>query len=430
MGRSELRQTGLRAEGRHGKADGPTPPSAVTSRYRGQHGLRSTALVELACAAGVPAPHSTDVPAGPLPDAPIPFIENKLYDHQRLSELLSLSVRANHHANGGPVSALLERMVAQVARLPEGRRAIAVSSGTAALHMACGLSALKSGRPEFRWVTSAFNFFSAHVGPMAQNIVIDCDAQGRMSIDALRALPPDSYDGVIFTNVFAQYSDWDDIAEFCRAHGKTMVVDNATGLLDRPANAARTGAPIEIVSAHHTKPWGIGEGGFILCDAEDEDTLRQLSNFAARLPASAAFAASNYKLSDLAAAAIIDRLELMPWWGRFYAWQQRRMHALMIEAGHDIRGFAGSTTPRSPRAHTPFLCARPVDVAATAGPVTLRKYYKPLVTSRPTPNAEDLFARIFSLSNAPEMRLASNDEIIAQVLRMVERSARAAGKAA
>ena len=410
-----------------GSAWASRAPPGVSCRAEG---ARDPGLVALACAAGVPAPRSTDVPAGPLPAAPIPFIENKIYDHQRLAELLSLSVKANHHANGGPVSALLERMVAKVAHLPEDRRAIAVSSGTAALHMACGLCALKSGRPDFRWVTSAFNFFSAHVGPMAQSTVIDCDARGRMSIEALRALPPESYDGVIYTNVFAQQSDWDDIAEFCAAHGKAMVVDNATGLLDRPATASRTGAPIEIISAHHTKPWGVGEGGFILCDAEDDDILRQLSNFAARLPASAAFAASNYKLSDLSAAAIIDRLELMSWWGRFYARQQRRMHALMIDAGHDITAFAGTTAPRSPRAHTPFLCAGPVDVAAAQGPVTLRKYYKPLVTSRPVPNAESLFARVFSLSNAPEMRLASDDEIIAQVLAMVESSARAAGKAA
>jgi len=62
--------------------------------------------------------------------------------------------------------------------------------------------------------------------------------------------------------------------------------------------------------------------------------------------------------------------------------------------------------------------------------VTLRKYYRPLPAQGPTPNADALFARIFSLSNAPEMRLARNDKIIAQVLRMIERSAKAAQRAA
>jgi dTDP-4-amino-4,6-dideoxygalactose transaminase len=383
---------------------------------------RDPGLVALASMAGAPVPSVGPMRTAPPVAAPIPFIENKIYDLGRVSDLLSLSISQNHHANGGPVSRLLETMVASLTQQPEDRRVIAVSSGTAALHMACGMHALKARNVGFRWVTSAFNFFSARVGPLSGARVIDCDAHGGFDLDALRALPPDSYDGVVYTNVFAQQSDWNDIAEFCRAHGKTMVVDNATGLLDRPAGAARAGAPIEIISAHHTKPWGVGEGGFILCDAGDENILRHLSNFAARLPAGAAFAASNYKLSDLSAAAIIDRLERMPSWSPHYHVQERRMHALMAEAGAGIEPFAGATRPRSPRAHTPFLCPVPVDAPRVAGPVTLRKYYRPLPAPAPTPNADALFARIFSLSNAPEMQLASGEEILSQVRDMLEQA--------
>lgn len=383
---------------------------------------RDADLVALASTAGAPVPSAGPVRPAPPVAAPIPFIENKIYDFERLSDLLSLSITQNHHANGGPVSRLLETMVASLTRQPDQRRAIAVSNGTTALHMACGLHALKARRPDFRWVTSAFNFFSARVGPLSGAMVIDCDAQGGFDLDALRALPPDSYDGVIYTNVFAQQSDWQGVAAFCAHHGKSLVVDNATGLLDRPQEALRPGSPIEIISAHHTKPWGVGEGGFLLCDADDETTLRQLANFAALLPDGAAFASSNYKISDLSAAAIIDRLERMPSWVPHYVAQQDRMHALMTDVDTAIDPFLGSTTPLSPRAHTPFLCPVPVDVNHPHGPVTLRKYYRPLPAQAPTPNADDLFARIFSLSNAPEMHLASDEEIKAQVRGMMEQA--------
>jgi dTDP-4-amino-4,6-dideoxygalactose transaminase len=253
-------------------------------------------------------------------------------------------------------------------------------------------------------------------------MVLDCDTQGGFDLDALRALPLESYDGVIYTNVFAQYSRWDAVAEFCAHHDKRLVVDNATGLLDRPCTAVNPGSPIEIISAHHTKPWGVGEGGFIICDAADEPMLRKLANFAAPLPDHAAFAASNYKISDLAAAAIIDRLERMPTWSPLYAEQANRMQTLMEKVGIGIMPFIGSTIPSSPRAHTPFLCPVPVDAANIHGPVTLRKYYRPLPSSAPTPNADDLFARIFSLSNAPEMRLASDEGIMAQVRDMMEQA--------
>jgi len=121
--------------------------------------VRDANLVALASTAGVPAPSAGNVRAAPPVAAPIPFIENKIYDLGRLSDLLSLSISENHHANGGPVSRLLETMVAFLTRQPDQRRAIAVSNGTTALHMACGLHALKARRPGFRWVTSAFNFF-------------------------------------------------------------------------------------------------------------------------------------------------------------------------------------------------------------------------------------------------------------------------------
>lgn len=403
------------------KLNAPLPGAerCFTRRY----GLRDPKLVELAIEAGVPDPVSKDELSAPFSQGPIQFIENKIYDHQRMAELLSLSIRANHHANGGPVAALLEKMVASVTNLPAQRRVIAVNNGTSALHLACGLHALQAQSPGFRWVASAFNFFSCKVGPLSETQIIDCDAQGRFDFDALKALPLSSYDGVIYTNVFATQSNWDDVAEFCSRHGKSFVVDNATGLFDRPASSREKNAPIETISAHHTKPWGVGEGGFILCDADQEDTIRALVNYAARLPDSAEFCASNFKLSDLSAAAIIDRLERMPYWRQFYKFQERRMKSLIIDTGLDIRPFAGHIETKSPLAHTAFLAPVPVDIDAASGPVILRKYYRPLVpkdpSATPIPNAQHLFDHVFSLSNAPEMRLAKNEDIIAQIVAMV-----------
>jgi dTDP-4-amino-4,6-dideoxygalactose transaminase len=380
--------------------------------------LRDENLVALACAVGVPVPKARNVKQALVVSMPIPFIENKIYDFERISKLLSLSVSQNHHANGGPVSKLLESMVTHLTRQPAERKVVAVSNGTAALHMACGLHALKAKNNDFRWVTSAFNFFSAHVGSLSNSIVIDCGPNGGFDLSALKALSLDSYDGVVYTNVFAQYSNWCDVADFCAQHGKSFVVDNATGFLDRPKDALKAGSPIEIISAHHTKPWGVGEGGFVLCDAEDEETLRELANFSARLSEGTKFAASNYKISDLSAAAIIDRLERMPSWAPDYAAQQERMHKLLANVS-DIMPFVGDTTPQSPRAHVPFLASVPIDVTSVAGPVTLRKYYRPLSGQQPTLNADDLFARIFSLSNSPEMQFAFDEDIRTQLLSLI-----------
>lgn len=375
---------------------------------------RDPRLVAIATEAGVSKPSNNNAQSRPDALMPIPFIENKIYDFERISDLLALSVSQNHHANGGPVSRLLESMVAHLAKQPEQRKVIAVSSGTSALHMACGFHAINSKSNSFRWVTSAFNFFSAHVGPLSESIVIDCASNGGFDLETLKALPLDSYDGVVYTNVFAQYSNWCEVSAYCAQNGKSFVIDNATGLFDRPTSAMKVGSPIEIISGHHTKPWGVGEGGFIICDANDEAILRQLANFAVAFPKGSEYAASNYKISDLSAAAIVDRLEQHSSWAPYYIREQKRAHMLMADVA-DIIPFLGSTTPCSPRAHTPFLSPVPVNATNVAGPVTLRKYYKPLPALMPTPNADDLFVRTFSLPNSPEMQQVTDKQIIAQV---------------
>lgn len=396
----------------------------VAEAYEGRYGLRDPRLVEVALLAGVAEPRSNEEIGTPYPTPgePIPFVENKPYDYQRISELLTLSVRSNHHANGGPVVALLERMVHRLLDLPEERCVVATNSGTSALHLAAGLVACRSGRADFRWVTCAFGFFSSNIGLLAPAIVIDSDKRGRLDFEALKALPLNSYDGVVYTNVFARNRNWSDIESYCHIHGKGFVVDNATGLLDRP-DAETGGGAIEAISCHHTKPWGVGEAGLVLCDQEDEETVRRLANFGALLPASTNYFASNYKLSDLAAAAVIDRLERMPYWSRHYMWQERRMRSLIIDSRLSVQELSGNANRvLSPRAHTPFVCDHPVDVSGAVGPVTLRKYYPPVRQSDgrgvPTPRADELYARCFSLSNSPAMRLVPNEEIVAQLRRL------------
>ena len=395
-----------------------------TDYLMGNTGIRSPSLISLAEAHGVPRPASCDELAAPYPSSPLPFIENKIYDHQRLSELLSVSIAKNHHANGGPITNLLEKAVKQVADLSDEREVVAVANGTLALQMAAAAHS-NSGRA-LRWVSSAFNFFSCGIGPLSSTLLVDCDEYGRLSLDALKAVPERWYDGVIYTNVFAQHADWDEVANYCRSRGKAFIVDNATGLLDRPASARSSDAPIEAVSAHHTKPWGVGEGGFVICSRAQAPRIRALVNFGDRHDTVRNAFGANAKMSDLSAAAILDRLERMNYWAPYYHSQERRMKSIAIDADRAVAPFSQLYRQASPRAHSPFLAPHAVDVQAAGaqGPVTLRKYYMPMRTAhrknKPTPTADDLFARIFSLSNSPEMRLIPNDEIVDQVQRLID----------
>lgn len=384
------------------------------------YGIRDPDLVQLAHSKGVPLPSSVEELASVQSSDSLTFIENKIYDYSRINELLSLSVRDNHHANHGPMTRLLEEAIRHIIHLNEGREVVAVSSGTAALHLACGYTEYTSGKAKLRWVTSSFNFFSASLGPLKDVTYIDCEADGRFSLKALQALPLDSYDAVVLTNIFAQYPDWGDVIEFCECHSKWLVIDNATGLLDRPASAKTLKDPIEIISAHHTKPWGVGEGGFIICDYDQASVMRKLSNFGVGLPGNTRSWAANYKISDLASAAIYDRLERMPHWAKFYKWQSRRMKSLMLDSNLNIKPLTLRKAPISPVAHTPFIAPIPFEpISSGSRPITIRKYYRPLISEKQNasdfPFAQNLFAHIFSLPNSPEHRLLTDEVIMEEV---------------
>ncbi|MEQ6201516.1 DegT/DnrJ/EryC1/StrS family aminotransferase [Sulfitobacter sp. HNIBRBA2951] len=315
---------------------------------------RAPQLVQIATDHGVPQPQPAALTAPGL-RSEVQFLENKSPDFQRIADFMTLSAQANRYANGGPVAHLLEQVIAVQLALPAHRHVVAVANGSAALALTCGAAAIETGQSDhLTWLSNGFTFFSASIGPLAQTRAIDCTPDGGFDLNQMASLGADEFGGVIHTNAFANHSKWDPIAAACRAQRKPLVIDNAVGLLDRPASALRENAPMEIISAHHTKAWGHGECGLIICNAAQAQIIRKLANFGVGLPAQVAPFAMNGKLSDLSAAAVLERLERMHDWGHRYRLQRRRNISLMVDADAGITPFSAGYTPKSPTSFTPF----------------------------------------------------------------------------
>ncbi|MDA9160100.1 DegT/DnrJ/EryC1/StrS family aminotransferase [Rhodobacteraceae bacterium] len=392
-------------------------------QHKGISATRNEELVNLASSLGVPRPAFPGVKSAPSVVGRLNFIENKIYDLSRISELLSLSISTNHHANFGPVCRLLEAVISKVAKIESHQRVIAVSSGTSALLLACNSHAFSSGKAALRWVTSAFTFQSSILNMLSSSIVIDCDPRGRFDLNRLKELPLESYDGVIFTNVFSQMADWTDVDTFCKTNNKKLVVDNATGLMDRIEVPIKGETPIEIISAHHTKPWGVGECGMIICSDEQEPLIRKLSNFGAGLDTGSSRFSFNFKLSDLAAAAVIDRLERISFWAPLYQQQQDRILKIIDNELENIISLKGTTKPKSPRSFAPFCTNFPIENINGSRVLTLAKYYKPLKPSdefnMDISNSLALYDRILCIPNSPEYLSISSDEIVSELSELL-----------
>jgi dTDP-4-amino-4,6-dideoxygalactose transaminase len=385
--------------------------SAALSRWPGAKG---GVLREVAEIAGVPSRRGP-VAEAPVPTAHVRYVEDKRIDWQRVEQITTLSQQARQWTNFGPVSRALERVLEHVLDLPPQRAVVMCASATIGLYALAGLSAVKLGRTP-RWVVCSYTFFSQRTGPFADAVVVDCDDRGLVDLDAVAALPDGAWDGLVVTNTFATLRDVRIFADFCQTRGKSLIVDSAGALLG--PDRAWPGHPDEAISFHHTKPWGVGEGGCIVVDRAEAELARSALNFGIGGPRSLRPLASNGKISDVACAAILERLERLPAWAPSYAAQRMRIEALCDAMG----------VPRlaeAPRhailASVPALAASPTargDLESVG--FDLGKYYPPL--DERTRRAQRIFARMINIPAHGGMA-AVDTEKLSEVLRRLSPTA-------
>lgn len=332
------------------------------------------------------------------------FVEQKSLNWSRMAEILAMSERENQWANFGPVSRLLERTAERLLQVHPDRAVVATSSGTAALMALAGVAAAQRGRP-LRWVGSAFGFFSTRIGSLAGAVtLVDCDEAGFLDLARVDDLPDDSWDGLLVTNVFGSDPDLARYAAYCRCRGKALLVDNAVCLLGY--ERASPGSPQEFISFHHTKPWGFGEGGCAILPREDASLFRQLIRFGQNAPAGLDMFAGNGKISDLAAAAILARLEQHEDWAPRYVAQWHRIADIGRRAGFQV---LHDLLPGGAVGFTPLLAPRRVaGDLIRASRLPLAKYYPPLGEQ---PNARALFDRIVCVACHPGMAGLDDERI-------------------
>ena len=226
----------------------------------------------------------------------------------------------------GPDLDELEREIEQMV----GWSAVALSSGTAALHLALLSVGVQPGDEVF---VSTFTFAAsanaiAYCG--AHPVFIDSDEQSwNMSPELLQAALIDrAVDGrlpraVVVVDLYGQCADYDKILPICRKFGVAVVEDAAEAFgATYDGRPAGTLADISVLSFNGNKVMTTSGGGMLLSpDRDVVDRARYLST-QARQPAvhyEHTEVGFNYRLSNLLAA--VGRAQL----GRLRAMIARRL---------------------------------------------------------------------------------------------------------
>ncbi|OAN55990.1 hypothetical protein A6A04_10545 [Paramagnetospirillum marisnigri] len=292
-----------------------------------------------------------------------------------------------------------------------------------ALTAAAGTLAVTAGRP-LRLVGSAFGFFSSAIGCLHQGHLLDCGPDGLLDLAAVEAMDPDDWDCLVYTNTFGLYHDFRAVFALCARLGKSLILDNASGFgvisaANLPAEAAEV-EWIETFSFHHTKPFGLGEGGAAQMAAGLRPVFDAILNFGVGLPQEFRRYFGNGKISDIAAAAILARVQSSEQWSGAYVEQAARVVALGRSVGYGVLVEPGA--PGQVPAHVGLLAPGALSVAELANPVVnLGKYYVPL-GGREFVNSWRLYDRMVNVPTHPGMAEPSDGELRACLEAVLARS--------
>lgn len=345
------------------------------------------------------------IPAGSPANAKISFIESKTPDAERIVGLLAHCQDCNQWANRGPLYLALAESYEAHMNLPPNIAVTPCANGGIALEALARFHDLKAGR-KLRWVGSAFSFVNLARGHFADLQLLDCDPTGMLDLSLLQALNPDDYDGFIVTNVFGLWRDFAPYIAFAQKSGKAMLIDNAAGIDDSVPDW-----PYQSFSLHHTKPYGAGEGGFLISPRNEAEAIYELLNYGEFDKTRRGQWFNNGKLSDIACAYHLDRLAQYPDWAPRYKDQAARIDLIAKEIGLQ------PLIPRDggiPATSRPYLAKGTVPLKQLQQSRRLHfgKYYKPLSTSAP---AFGIYDSLVNIPTHPNVALLDDEVLRAEI---------------
>lgn len=338
------------------------------------------------------------------------FVEKKRPNLHRVAQILRVSEEQNRWANGGPVSQKMAREFREFLGVPAHAVAVPCANGGIGLEAMARLWECRLKRP-IRWAVSTFSFRNLGRGYFANSLVVDCDESGLLDLDLLMNADTEAYSGIVLVNPLGLVNDFEKFFRFARERNIPLLLDNAAGL-----GPCIPDWDWQVFSLHHTKPFGMGEGGLVVIPAELHDAFVQLIEYGDP-PDDPARWLNNGKISDISCSFILDRLLGARDWMPEYQAQRERILRLAAHLG--LRPLANGGVPEIPVTSLAFLAEIPLSVNAIRQTrhVVLAKYYHPLAD---LPVSRNLFARIVNVPAHPTMSELSDAQIQEDLGRVLE----------
>jgi dTDP-4-amino-4,6-dideoxygalactose transaminase len=234
------------------------------------------------------------------------WVPEKNINQKKVNELLQLSINLKQFTNYGPNVQLLEKYTKEKFEIDDTKSVIIVANAS------LGIQILTQGinfyeNKDLQWCTQSFTFPPSNQSTLKNSIILDIDYEGGLHLDEV----DENIDGLIVTNIFGNIVNIDKYVNYCEKNKKMLIFDNAAThyTFYKGKNCLNYGHGC-IISFHHTKPFGFGEGGAIIVDKKYENVIRKLINFGIGYDENLYYLqeANNCKMSDIQAVYITQYL--------------------------------------------------------------------------------------------------------------------------
>ncbi len=216
------------------------------------------------------------------------------------------------------------------------KHAVAVSSGTAALHLAY-MALFKRGDevivPAFTFMATASMLLAVGVEP----VFADVDPRTfTLSVDDVRSRISQRTKGIVGVHLFGNACDVDGLKQVADDHGLTLVWDAAQALGTEYRGQEVGSQPTAVCySFYPTKNITTGEGGMIVTDNSAlADELRLLRSHGASGKYVHVMLGFNYRMTDFQAALGLQQLQRLD----YYLERRRSNAAVLTERLAEVRG--------------------------------------------------------------------------------------------
>jgi dTDP-4-amino-4,6-dideoxygalactose transaminase len=240
----------------------------------------------------------------------INWVPKKNINLDLINKKINECIENKHFTNNGWNVRVLQSKIKKNFYLDDNKEVLLVNNGSA------GINALIGGlniyyNKKLRFVVQSFTFPCSRQGLLLDSIIFDIDENMGPNIVELEK-NKNNYDGILITNCFGCSVNIKLYEEFCQKNNKILLYDNAASpytIYDNK-NHLNYGHGC-MVSLHHTKSIGFGEGGFIVFDKEYLESMKKVICFGYTEKNRYEYNiyASNYKMSEIACIYIDEYLK-------------------------------------------------------------------------------------------------------------------------